>query len=143
MLWWTVQDAIERRLCRDSQASRQVGVGFGADHAEVGLQNFESRRGTRVEPSLCHVVEPPCQIDQAVGETNPLVGRNERVERLAKLTPERAELALDIHVHERELLVRQIDAPRTLPAELDGEIEAEYLMRRVAGNLEAQVGIEA
>jgi hypothetical protein len=141
LLWRQVEDGVERRLRGNADAARELDVGFGAGDGQIGLQDFEPRRGAGFEPRLCGVTHAPRDVEQALGEPGALVGGEQTVEILPQVSPHRTKLGLNVDLGERQLLLGEIDAARPLAAELHGQIEIERLMRRVLGGFEADVRV--
>src|SRR4029453_3633016 len=72
---------------------------------------------------------------------DPFAGRDQRVERLPELTPQRAHFGLHIHIGQRQFFLRQFDAASALAAQLDRHFKNKDLVWGVARHLEARAWI--
>jgi hypothetical protein len=132
-----IEDRVQARLLEGARAARELDVGLRPGHAEIGLQHVEPWRRTSLEHGLGDVTHPPRDLDKAVGQSDPFVCRDHRIERLPQLASQRAQFRLHVHVGQRQFLFRELDAASALAAQLHRQIEHEGLVRRIARDLEA------
>jgi hypothetical protein len=127
-----IEDGIQPRLLERPCAAGELEFGLCPGDAQIGLQDIESRRRARFEHRLGHVAHPPRDLDQAVGQPDPLVGGDHRVERLTQLAPHGAQFGLHIHIGQRQFFLRQFDAASALAAQLDRHFKNKDLVWGVA-----------